>query len=115
LGKATIRLTSCVCYLRRPLTRRDNGSGEAILADAVPIKLSHCRAWLLASALVLAGYQSEPARAPSIGEAYAGPATLVLRKDMSPRSPEVVTVRHGDRLEIIQRRRHSQSQKRGWP
>ena len=71
----------------------------------MPITSSHCRAWLLASALVLASCQTEPARAPSIGEAYAGPATLALRKDINPRSAEVVTVRHGDRLEIIQRRR----------
>jgi hypothetical protein len=71
----------------------------------VPITSKPCRSGLLLSALVLASCQTEPARAPSIGEAYAGPATLALRKDINPRSPEVVTVRHGDRLEIIQRRR----------
>ena len=71
----------------------------------MPIASKHCRAGLLLSALVLAGCQSEPPRAPAIGEAYAGPATLVLRQDINPRSPEVVTVKHGDRLEIIQRRR----------
>jgi hypothetical protein len=71
----------------------------------VRITPSHCRASLLLSAVLLAGCQSEPARAPAIGEAYAGPATLALRQDINPRSPEVVTVRHGDRLEIVQRRR----------
>lgn len=73
--------------------------------DAVTIASKHCRAGLLLSGLVLAGCRTEPARAPSIGEAYAGPATLVLRQELNPRSAEVVTVRHGDRLEIIQRRR----------
>jgi SH3-like domain-containing protein len=80
-------------------------TGGAILADVVPIASSYRRASLLLSALILAGCHSEPARAPAIGEAYAGPATLVLRQDLNPRSPEAVTVRHGDRLEIVQRRR----------
>ncbi|HXM44919.1 MAG TPA: SH3 domain-containing protein [Bryobacteraceae bacterium] len=44
-------------------------------------------------------------RAPAIGEAYAGPATLGLRKDIPLQSPVVATVTHGDRLEIVQRRR----------
>jgi hypothetical protein len=43
--------------------------------------------------------------APAIGEAYAGPATLGLRRDIPLQSPVVATVRHGDRLEIVQRRR----------
>jgi hypothetical protein len=47
---------------------------------------------------------SEP-RTPAIGEAYAGPATLGLRRDIPLQSPVVATVRHGDRLEIVQRRR----------
>jgi hypothetical protein len=45
------------------------------------------------------------ARAPAIGEAYAGPATLHLRKDIPLQSPVAGTARHGDRLEIIQHRR----------
>jgi len=44
-------------------------------------------------------------RAPAIGEAYAGPARLGLRRDIPLQSPVVATVRHGDRLEIVQRRR----------
>ncbi len=44
-------------------------------------------------------------RAPAIGEAYAGPATLALRKDIPLQSPATVTVKHGDRLEIVQHRR----------
>ncbi len=55
--------------------------------------------------LVLAACQSGEPKAPAIGEAYAGPATLPLRKDIPMQSPLVVTVKHGERLEIIQKRR----------
>ena len=44
-------------------------------------------------------------RAPAIGEAYVGPAALKLRSDIPLQSKAVATVRHGDRLEILQRRR----------
>ena len=44
-------------------------------------------------------------RAPAIGTAYAGPATLNIRKDIPLQSAHVATVKHGDRLEIIQHRR----------
>jgi hypothetical protein len=54
---------------------------------------------------VLAGCSSGPPRQPAIGEAYAGPATLKLRKELDPHSPEVAAVSHGDRLAIISRRR----------
>jgi len=53
----------------------------------------------------LAACQSRDRRAPSLGEAYAGPATLPLRKDIPLQAPVVATARHGDRLEIIQHRR----------
>ncbi len=49
--------------------------------------------------------QTGPPRAPSIGEAYVGPATLNLRADIPTESKTVATVKHGDRLEILQRRR----------
>ena len=42
---------------------------------------------------------------PAVGEAFAGPATLNIRKDLPLQSPIVATARHGDRLEIIQTRR----------
>ncbi len=40
-----------------------------------------------------------------IGEAFAGPSTLVLRQEINPRSAVVATAQHGERLEIIQQRR----------
>lgn len=55
-------------------------------------------------ALALTGCGGEPP-ARAIGEAYAGPATLRIRQDIDPRSAEAATVRHGDRLEILGRRR----------
>lgn len=55
--------------------------------------------------LLLAGCRPGPPRAPSIGEAYVGPAVLHLRSDIPLDSKTVATVKHGDRLEILQRRR----------
>ena len=49
--------------------------------------------------------QTGERREPPIGEAYAGPATLPLRRDIPLQSPVVATVKHGDRLEIVQHRR----------
>ena len=56
-------------------------------------------------ALLLSGCSSGPPRAPSIGEAFVGPMTLKLRADIPVESATVATVKHGDRLEILQRRR----------
>lgn len=42
---------------------------------------------------------------PSIGEAFAGPATLPLRQEIAPNSSTATTVKHGDRLEVLQIRR----------
>jgi hypothetical protein len=55
--------------------------------------------------LCLAGCSTKPAPAPSIGEAYVAPATLPIRSDLSPRSPIVATLKHGDRVEVLQIRR----------
>lgn len=60
---------------------------------------------LIILVVALAGCSSGPERAPAIGEAFVGPATLVLRQDLHPRSPAAATVKHGERLEVLQRRR----------
>jgi hypothetical protein len=49
--------------------------------------------------------RSGPRPAPAIGEAYAGPSSLVLRQDLALRSGTAGTVGHGERLEIVQQRR----------
>lgn len=56
-------------------------------------------------AMLLAGCRSGQNRAPALGEAYVGPASMQLRSDTTPQSPVVATVRHGDRLEILQQKR----------
>ena len=50
---------------------------------------------------------SSPAHEPSIGTAFVGPATLNLRKDLATRSPGVIVVEHGQRLEILESRRRT--------
>ena len=57
------------------------------------------------SALLLASCSSEPERERSIGEAFAGPATLSLHKEIDPKSAVVGTAHHGDRLEITEQHR----------
>jgi len=66
------------------------------IAVAAPVALA---------VLFLAGCESKPPQAPAIAEAWAGPATLKLRREIPLDSPVVATVRHGERLEIIQQRR----------
>ncbi|HJT89409.1 MAG TPA: hypothetical protein VJ732_16185, partial [Bryobacteraceae bacterium] len=56
-------------------------------------------------ALFLGACQIAPEQAAAIGEAYVGPATLKIRSDIPLESPVVATVKHGDRLELLQRRR----------
>ncbi len=58
----------------------------------------------LIAALILAGCGSG-GREPVIGEGFVAPATLNLRQELGPRQPSVATVRHGERLEILERRR----------
>jgi hypothetical protein len=56
-------------------------------------------------ALLGSGCDQGPERLPSIGEAYVGPAALKIRHDIPLESPVTATVKHGDRLEILQHRR----------
>lgn len=44
-------------------------------------------------------------RNPSIGEAYVGPATLILRQELTPKSAVSATAKHGDKLEILEYKR----------
>ncbi|HWB84919.1 MAG TPA: SH3 domain-containing protein [Bryobacteraceae bacterium] len=52
-----------------------------------------------------AGCRTNHAPAKSLGEAFVGPAVLKLRSDIPLESPVVATLKHGDRVEIIQKRR----------
>ena len=55
--------------------------------------------------VLLGSCRSSPPRAPVKGEAYVGPATLNLRSDFPTQSSTVATVKHGDRLEIVDQHR----------
>lgn len=58
----------------------------------------------LAAVLVLAAC-SRRKWLPVIGEAYCAPISLNLRQDLAPRAAIVATVKHGERLQILTRRR----------
>jgi hypothetical protein len=57
------------------------------------------------SLLALASCRTGPPREKAIGEAFVGPVSLNLRADLAARSTVSATVRHGERLEILERRR----------
>ncbi|MFN7920765.1 MAG: hypothetical protein U0Q16_11745 [Bryobacteraceae bacterium] len=59
---------------------------------------------LLAILLTLASCRPRH-RQPSIGEAFVAPASLNLRQELAPRAPVTALVKHGDRLEILERKR----------
>lgn len=61
--------------------------------------------WIALAATGLAACSVSRDRSPAIGEAYAGPATLMLRRDIDPKSPSVAVAHHGDKLEIVAQRR----------
>jgi len=58
-----------------------------------------------AALVLLTGCSKGPPRAQPVGEAFVGPAILKIRSDIPPQSSAVATVKHGDRLEILQTRR----------
>ena len=59
--------------------------------------------FLLLSFLV--SCSSPPSETHSIGEAYVGPATLLLRKELTPKAAVSATVKHGEKLEILEYKR----------
>ncbi|MDQ6665616.1 MAG: hypothetical protein M3Z23_14640 [Acidobacteriota bacterium] len=69
------------------------------------MKYRLCAGWPALLLIAMAGCQSSPDPEPAIGEAYVGPATLTIRQEIAPKSATVATVRHGERLLIVQRRR----------
>ncbi|MEX2261055.1 MAG: hypothetical protein WD696_03845 [Bryobacteraceae bacterium] len=57
-----------------------------------------------AAAGVNCGFRSGPSSEP-LGEAFVGPAELKLREEISLESKNVATLAHGDRVELVGRRR----------
>jgi Bacterial SH3 domain len=60
---------------------------------------------VLCGALLLISCQQGPPQERAIGVAYAGPASLILRKELSSRSSATTTVPHGEEVEILETRR----------
>jgi SH3-like domain-containing protein len=60
---------------------------------------------MIAAALLLGACNTEPERAPAIGDAFIGPATLNLRKEIDTKSPTVAVTHHGDHVEIVAQKR----------
>ena len=62
--------------------------------------------WLSGAAVVISACNTASQdRAPTIGQAYAGPPTLALHQDIDLKSPSVATVHYGDKLDIVGQRR----------
>ena len=60
---------------------------------------------LLLTACHSASTSTGTRREAAVGTAYAGPATLNLRKDLGTKAAVVGTAKHGDRLEVLETRR----------
>jgi Bacterial SH3 domain len=56
--------------------------------------------------LILCSCETSQPKAPVIGEAFVGPATLQIHKEIAPKSPVVATLHYGDKLQVIGQRRH---------
>lgn len=67
-----------------------------------PIAFMRIRVVLLAAFFLSC---ARSGREKPIGEAFVGPATVTLRQELAARAEAGVTVKHGDRLEILERRR----------
>jgi hypothetical protein len=81
-------------------------SGTSLLSGTVKYIVTRFLGFcLILPLLATVGCKSEPDRTPAIAEAFAGPGTLNIRQDIAPQSPVVATATHGERLEILQRRR----------
>jgi hypothetical protein len=62
------------------------------------------RAVLCLAFALLVSCNDQPPAARAIGDAYVGPTTLNLREQLALRSPVSATVKHGEKLEIIEYR-----------
>ncbi len=60
---------------------------------------------LAVSCCCLTACKDDPKSAPSLGEAFAGPISVNLKEEVSPNSKVVASLKHGDRVEILQTRR----------
>ena len=57
------------------------------------------------SCLLFSSCSRQTSQQPSFGIAYAGPTTLNLRKDLASKSAAVGSVKHGEKLDVLETRR----------
>jgi hypothetical protein len=62
------------------------------------------RAVLCLWLVLLASCRDQPPPVHSLGDAYVGPSTLTLRSEIALKSPVAATVKHGDKLAVIEYR-----------
>jgi len=62
------------------------------------------RVVLCLSFALLVSCGDQPAPVHSLADAYVGPSTLNLRRDLAPQSPVSGTVKHGDKLAVMEYR-----------
>lgn len=55
--------------------------------------------------IFLVSCSNPPSETRSIGEAYVGPATLLLRQELTPKAAVSATVKHGEKLQILEYKR----------
>lgn len=67
------------------------------------MRLRRAATCVLAAFLVSCSDQTTQTRA--IGEAYVAPATLMLRQELTPKAAVSATVKHGDKLQILEYKR----------
>ena len=60
---------------------------------------------LFTSILFLISCGAQQNRRPAVAQAYVGPTSLLLHQDLNPKSAGTATVRHGERLDIVEYRR----------
>lgn len=63
------------------------------------------RAASLLLSILLVSCSTQPSKPPSIGEAYVGPTTLNIRQDIETKSAVSATVKHGEKLEVLEYKR----------
>lgn len=69
------------------------------------MRSEHRSLFVAAAVCLLSGCSSAPEPAPVLGEAFVGPATLQVRKELAARAELVATLKHGERVDLIGRRR----------
>jgi uncharacterized protein YgiM (DUF1202 family) len=78
------------------------------------------RLLVVIAVLAMVGCSDKTSRpSPAIGNAYVGPITLNLRQEIHPKSGTVATVKHGEKVDIVQTRRRfvrvrTQDGQEGW-